>query len=152
MYVLFLEVFIFTGWMTFEKNSLLMNSMLNRTLEKNLSPISNFIVALESSMWTMTQNVFGLGRGPPRWAQRAVKISIFFKKCWRCTTLDYYILGSGWPIWARVSLLKRLYSLLLRKNMKIGIYRLPPILELCQCSVHYNFFGPLGRIRIINGM
>jgi hypothetical protein len=87
--------------------------MLNRTLEKNLSPISNFIVALESPMWTMTQNVFGLGRGPPRWAQRAVKKPRFFKKC--------------------------LYSLLLRKNMKIGIYRLPPIFELCQCSVRHNF-------------
>jgi hypothetical protein len=129
-----------------------MNSMLNRTLEKKSSPISNFIVALKSPMWTMTQNVFGLGRGPPRWAQRAVKISIFFKKCWRCTTLDHYILGSSWPIWARVGLLERLYSLLLRKIMKIGIYRLTPILGLCQCSVRYNFFGPPGRIRIIYGM
>jgi hypothetical protein len=46
---------------------ILMNFMFNRTLEKNLSPISNFIKALESPMWTMTQNVFGLGRGPPRW-------------------------------------------------------------------------------------
>jgi hypothetical protein len=126
--------------------------MLNRTLEKNLSPISNFIVALESPMWTMTQNVFGLGRVPPRWAQRAVKKSIFFKKCWRCTTLDYHILGSGWPIWARVGLLKRLYGLLLTKNMKIGIYRLLPILEPCRCSVRYNFFGPPGRIGIICGL
>jgi hypothetical protein len=129
-----------------------MNSMLNRTLEKKLSPISNFIVALESPTWTMTQNVFGFGRGPPRWAQRAVKKPRFFENCWRCTTLEDHISGSSWPLWERVCLLERSYSLHLRKNMKIGIYRLLPILEPHQCLVGYNFFGPPGRIGIICGL
>ncbi len=88
----------------------------------------------------------------PRWAQRAVKKPRFFENCWRCTTLEDHISGSSWPIWARVCLLERSYSLHLRKNMKIGIYCLLPILEPHQCLVGYNFFGPPGRIEIICGL
>jgi hypothetical protein len=63
------------------------------------------------------------------------------KNFWRCTTLEDHISRSTWPIWTRVGLLERPYSLLLGKKLEIGIYRHSPILEPYQCSVGYNFFG-----------
>jgi hypothetical protein len=86
-------------------------------------------------------DMFGFGRGPPRWAQQPLKKWQFFKNCWRCTTLEDHISGSTWSIRAKVCLLERWNSLLFIKNMKIGIYRLLPILERWQYSVDCIFRG-----------
>jgi hypothetical protein len=105
-----------------------MNSTLNRTLGKKVD--ANIM------------DIFGFGRGPPRWAQRTVKFLQFFKICWRCTTLEDHISRYGWPIWEKICLLERSDSLILTKDMKIEIYRLLPILGQKQCSMAYNSQRP----------
>ncbi len=111
-------------------------------LEKKLCAIPDFFIAFDSPIDANIMDIFGFGRGPPRWPQQAVKFLQFFKIYWRCTTLEDHISRSGWPIWAKVCLLERSDSLLLTKNMKIGIYRLPPILGQRQCSMSYNSQRP----------
>jgi hypothetical protein len=110
-------------------------------MEKKLFGIPDFFIAFGSPIDANTFGIFGFGRGPPRWAWQPLKVLRFFKKCWRYTTLGDHISGCTWPIWARVCLLERSYSLLLRKNIKTGIYRLLPILGQGQYSVRYNFRG-----------
>jgi hypothetical protein len=53
--------------------------------------------------------------------------------------LEDHILRYTWPIWARLCLLERSYSLLSGKNMKTGIYRLLLILVRRQYSERYIF-------------
>jgi hypothetical protein len=97
-------------------------------------------------------DMFGFGRGPPRWAQQPLKKWQFFENCWRCTTLEDHISGSTWSIWAKVCLLESLNSLLFIKNMKIGIYRLFPILERWQYSVDRIFRGTSDPTRSLWGL
>jgi hypothetical protein len=101
-----------------------MNSTLNRTLGKKLFGIPDFFIAFGSLIDANTFGMFGFGRGPPRWAWQPLKVLQFFKICYRCGTLEDHVSGSTRPIWARVCLLERSYSLLLGKNMKFGIYSL----------------------------
>jgi hypothetical protein len=70
------------------------------------------LIALGSPIDTNIMDIFGFGRGPPRWAWQPLNVLQFFKKSWRCTTLDDHILWSTWPIWSRVCLLERSDSLL----------------------------------------
>jgi hypothetical protein len=111
-------------------------------LEKKLCAIPDFFIAFGSPIDANIMDIFGFGRGPPRWPQRTVKFLLFFKICWRWTTSEDHISRSGWPIWAKVCLLERSDRLLLTKNMKIGIYRLPPILGQKQCLMAYNSQRP----------
>ncbi len=111
-------------------------------LEKKLCGNPDFFIAFGSPIDANIMDIFGFGRGPPRWAQGAVKFLQFFKIYWRCTTLEDHISRSGRPIWAKVCLLERSDSLLLIKNMKIGIYRLLLILGQKQYSMAYNSQRP----------
>jgi hypothetical protein len=95
-------------------------------LEKKLCAIPDFFIAFGSPIDANIMDIFGFGRGPPRWAWQPLKVLLFFKIYWRCTTLQDHISRSGWPIWAKVCLLESSDSLLLTKNMKIGIYLFPP--------------------------
>jgi hypothetical protein len=104
--------------------------------------IPDIFIAFGSPIDANIMDIFGFGRGSPHCPQGAVKFLLFFKICWRCTTLEDHISRSGWPIWARVCLLERLDSLLLGKNMKFGIYRLSPILGQWQCLMSYNSQRP----------
>ncbi len=97
-------------------------------------------------------DMFGFGRGPPRWAWQPLKVLLFFKKCWRCITLEDHISRSTWPIWAKVCLLERSNSLLLIKNMNNRIYRLFPILGRGQCLVRYIFRGTSGPTGSLQGL
>ncbi len=119
-----------------------MISTLNRTLGKKVVRDSGFLHCVWFSYRCKHYGHFGFRRGSPRWAHRAVKFLQFFKIYWRCTTLEDHISRSGWPIWAKVCLLERSNSLLLRKNIKIGIYCLPPILGQKQCLIAYNSQRP----------
>jgi hypothetical protein len=92
-------------------------------LEKKLFGIPDFFIAFGSPIGANTFSIFGFGRGPPRWAWQPLKVLQFFKIGWRCGTLEDYISGSGWPIWARVCLLEKSDSLLLGK--KYEIWNLP---------------------------
>jgi hypothetical protein len=83
-----------------------------KDLEKKLFGIPDFFIAFVSPIDANTFGIFGFGRGPHRWAWQPLKVLRFFKKCWRCTTLGDHISGCTWPIWARVCLLERSYSLL----------------------------------------
>jgi hypothetical protein len=111
-------------------------------LEKKLFGIPDFFIAFSSPIDANIMDIFGFGRGSPHWPQGTVNFLLFFKFCWRCTTLEDHISRSDWPIGARVCLLERLDSLLLGKNIKFGIYRLSPILGQRQCSMAYNSWGP----------
>jgi hypothetical protein len=61
-------------------------------LEKKLFGIPDFIVAFGSPIDTNIMDIFGFGRGPPRWAQEPLEVLGFFKKSWRCPTLEDHIL------------------------------------------------------------
>ncbi len=111
-------------------------------LEKKLCGNPDFFIAFGSPIDANIMDIFGFRRGPTRWAQGAVKFLQFFKIYWRCTTLEDHISGSTWSIRAKVCLLERSDSLLLINNMKIGIYRLLPILGQKQCSMTYNSQRP----------
>jgi hypothetical protein len=121
-------------------------------LEKKLFGIPDFFIAFGSSIDANIMDIFGFGRDSPHWPQRTVKFLLFFKICWRWTTLKDHISESGWPIWARVCLLERLNSLLLGKNMKFGIYRLSLILGQWQCSMSYNSGRPSSSEASLRGL
>ncbi len=110
--------------------------------EKKLFGIPDFFIAFGFPIDANIMDIFGIGRGPPRWPQGTVNFLLFFKICWRCPTLEDHTSRSGRAIWARVCLLERSNSLLLGKNMKFGIYRLSPILGQWQCSMSYNSRRP----------
>ncbi len=86
----------------------------------HLFGVPDFFIAFGSPTDANTFCIFGFGRGPPRWAWQPLKVLQFFKNGWRCGTLEDHISGSTRPIWARVCLLERSYSLFLGKNMKFG--------------------------------
>jgi hypothetical protein len=111
-------------------------------LEKKLCAIPDFFIAFGSPIDANIMDIFGFGRGPPRWPQGTVNFLQFFKIYWRCTTLEDHISRSGWPIWAKVCLLERSNSLLLGKNIKFGIYRLRPISGQKQCLIADNSQRP----------
>ncbi len=121
-------------------------------LEKKLFWIPDFLIAFGSPIDTNIMDIFGFERGPPRWAWQPLKVLQFFKKSWRCTTLDDRILWSTWPIWSIVCLLERSDSLLLGKNMEFGIYCLVPTLGRGQYLVDCNFLWQPRPKRSLWGM
>jgi hypothetical protein len=139
---------IFGAWFVIQQNEIVYLILIFQIwwipcliahLEKKLFGIPDLLIAFESPIDTKIMDIFGFGRGPPRWAWQPLKNLRFFKKSWRYPTLKDHILWSGWPIWARICLLERPYSLLPGKNMKFGIYRFLPILDQDQYSIAYNF-------------
>ncbi len=115
-------------------------STLNRTLGKKLFGIPDFFIAFCSPIDANTFCIFGFGRGrgPPRWAWQPLKVLKFFKIGCRCGTLDDHVSGSTRPIWARVCLLERSYSLLLGKNIKH--WNLPPSLDFGSRAIFSTLF------------
>jgi hypothetical protein len=55
-------------------------------LEKKLFGIPDFFIAFGSPIDANIMDIFGFGRGPPRWAQQPLEVLRFFKIYWRCTT------------------------------------------------------------------
>jgi hypothetical protein len=118
-----------------------MDSTLNRPLSKKIVSDSRFYYCIRITYQGEHYGHVWFWEGSTPLGVAALKVLLFFKKCWRCTTLEDHISRSTWPIWAKVCLLGRSNSLLLRKNMNNEIYRLLPILGRGQYLVRYIFRG-----------
>jgi hypothetical protein len=119
-----------------------MNFTPNRTLGKKLFVVPDCYFRITCLSGRRLWTCLVLGGFHPAGHSKQSNFCYFSKFCWRCATLEDHISGSTWPIWARVCLLEWSNSLVLIKNMKIGIYRLPSILGQWHCLMAYNSQRP----------